>query len=131
MPREIWDPITQGTADFKHMIPGKQMMITQNPWSSNNNGRNRRSNCGDDVWKDVNVKDANEYWNLWTSNCQYFKQQQIGWFAHVFSICDYYLLLLKGFILFQADSEYNFDIYGPRSDAQPYPHNIDFYPVSF
>ncbi len=93
-PADVWPDITQGIADFQKLIPGKQMMITENPWGSNKNGRNRGSNCGSDVWRGVSVEGANQYWNLWTSNCQYFKDQKIGWFTHVFSVCNYYILLL-------------------------------------
>ncbi|CAF1318552.1 unnamed protein product [Adineta steineri] len=113
LPGQVWNFITNEIDAFKRMIPGKQMMITQNPWGSSTYGRNRGSVCGSDVWKGVSVEGANEYWRLWINNCQYFKQQQIGWFAHTFS----------------ADSEYNFGIYGPRNDAVPYPRHIDFKPI--
>ena len=85
-PADVWPDIIGGIADFQKLIPGKQMMITENPWGSNKNGRNRGSMCGDDVWRGVSIDGANQYWNLWTSNCQYFKDQKIGWFTHVFSV---------------------------------------------
>ncbi|CAF3811639.1 unnamed protein product [Rotaria sordida] len=87
MPGAVWGVIEREIEAFKRMIPNKQIMITQNPWGSSKNGRNRGSNCGSDVWKGVSLEGANEYWRLWTSRCQYFKQQQIGWFAHTFSVC--------------------------------------------
>lgn len=89
MPDQVWGYITGQVDAFRQMIPNKQIMVTQNPWGANKNGRNRGSNCGSDVWKGVSVEGANTYWNLWISNCQYFKQQQIGWFTHVFSVCTY------------------------------------------
>ncbi len=92
MPDDVWGYITGQVDAFRQMIPNKQMMVTQNPWGANKNGRNRGSNCGSDVWKGVSVEGANTYWNLWISNCQYFKQQQIGWFTHVFSVFIYSLI---------------------------------------
>jgi len=86
MPGQVWGAIINEIDAFKRMIPNKQIMITQNPWGSNRYGRNRGSNCGSDVWKGVSLEGANEYWRLWTSNCLYFKQQQVGWFAHTFSV---------------------------------------------
>lgn len=114
MPADEWSSITGDIAAFKALIPGKAMMITQNPWGSGKDGRDRGSNCGSDVWKGVSITGANQYWNLWTSNCQYFKQQKIGWFAHTFN----------------SDSEGNFGIYGYRSASNPYPYKIEFNPVS-
>lgn len=87
MPGDVWQPIVNDINAYRAMIPGKQFMITQNPWGANRNGRNRGSVCGNDVWKDVSVDGANTYWKLWTRNCAYFKQQKIGWFTHVFSVC--------------------------------------------
>lgn len=86
MPGNVWNTIKNEIEAFQRMIPNKQMMITQNPWGSNRNGRNRGSNCGSDVWRGVTLDGANEYWRLWINNCQYFKQQQVGWFAHTFSV---------------------------------------------
>jgi len=107
-----WGSITSDIEAYQAMIPGKNMMITQNPWGSDHNGRDRGSNCNGDIWHDVSVEAANTYWNLWTSNCAYFKNKKIGWFAHTFN----------------TDSEANFGIYGEYSEQDPYPHKIDFNP---
>lgn len=109
-PADEWNSITSDIAAFKGLIPGKPMMITQNPWGAGQDGRDRGSNCNGDIWKGVTTTGANQYWNLWNTHCNYFKDQQIGWFAHTFS----------------SDSEGNFGIYGYRSDAEHYPKRITF-----
>lgn len=108
-PADEWNTIVNEIAAFKQLIP-KPMMITQSPWGSGQDGRNRGGNCGGDVWKGVSTTGANQYWALWTSHCNYFKEQKVGWFAHTFS----------------SDSEGNFGIYGYRTDANHYPKRISF-----
>ncbi|KAI5776269.1 hypothetical protein EDC01DRAFT_485640 [Geopyxis carbonaria] len=108
--KDEWDSITSEIAAYKEMIPDKPLMVTQNPWGSSQGGRDRGDNCGDDIWHDVSIEAAGEYWKLWTENCDYWREQQVGWFAHTFN----------------QDSEWNFGIYG---EGTSYNKVVEFNPV--
>ncbi|RPA91827.1 hypothetical protein L873DRAFT_265401 [Choiromyces venosus 120613-1] len=110
---EQWSTIVREITASKGLIKNKPPMVTQNPWGSNTNGRDRGSNCKGNTWNDVSVKAANTYWNLWTSNSEWFKAQKVGWFAHTFN----------------AGSEANFGIYGVRNDARLFPKLVDLKPI--
>jgi len=59
----------------------RPILITQTCWGSDPNqghGRGQHDEAR-------NMDNFKKYWTTFTDNCQYFKQQKVGWFVHAYS----------------------------------------------